>query len=99
MTELLVLSAENLSVYGSYIFSFLLFYVSIACIFYLVKSSEIKLMRIYRAPKTSAARNRKRIDDAIALAEKDKKMIFLWPIKLLKGLAAHAKKKITKKEE
>ena len=105
MTELLISSTESLFVFGSYIFSALLFYVSVSYVYYLTKSSEIKLMNIMRDPRRTA-RNRKQIDDArkqidsaIALAEKEKRMIFLWPVTLLKGIAGHAKKKIAKKEE
>lgn len=55
-------------------------------------------MRIIRDPRKTG-RNRKQISEAISLAEKEKKKLFLWPAILLKGSADHDKKTSTEKAE
>ena len=73
------------------------FYLSISFILYKSINSEIKLMRILRDPK-SAARNRKQIDNRIASAEEEIKMILFWPVLVAKSLFNHDTKKNNKKE-
>ena len=54
-------------------------------------------MRIIRDPK-SASRNRKQIDKSIEDTEKEMRLVFFWPVFLIRGFSAYVKKESNKKE-
>lgn len=97
MHEYLLHNSQEAAILGSYALAFLLFYLSVAIIFYLVRASEIKTMSMIKDPK-AMARNRKQIGVSIKLAEREKSMVLLWPVIIIKGFKRHVKKN-TEKEK
>ena len=97
MFELMQQNPEQLAILGSYFLSLLLFYLSVALIFYFTNAASIKSMMMIKDPK-AMARNRKQVLESIEVAEKNKKMMLLWPIVVFKGLRHHGKT-ISKKEK
>ena len=46
----------------------------------------------------AVARNRKQIGESIAKAEKEKRMVVIWPVILIKGMMHNVKKNSEKKK-
>ena len=76
--------------YGSYGLTLFTAYMLISLIFYMIKDSEIKLLKQTYDPKKF--RNRNKLNSTIELAAQQKKMSLLWPIFLIKGLQENGKK-------
>ena len=91
------LGPDHLFLLGSCSLIFLLFYSTVALVFYLIRSSEIKTMKMIKDPK-AVARNRKQIGESIAKAEKEKRMVVIWPVILIKGMMHNVKKNSEKKK-
>ena len=83
--------------FGSYGLVCILFYLSVAIVFYMIRTSEIKTMKMIKDPK-AMARNRSQIGDSIKQAEKEKRMVIVWPVIVIKMLINYAKKNSKEKK-
>ena len=89
---------ELILIIGSYFITFLIGYFLVAFIIYSIRNSEVRIMNIVKDPKRSS-RGRKQIVESIDLANKEKQMVLLWPIFLIKSLTNYVKSKTKEKKE
>ena len=83
--------------YFSYALTFFSFYFIIGIIFYINRSSQIKVLNFTLDPK-KVARNRKIINASLEKVTREKQLALLWPLFLLEGISNYVKKKFEKKE-
>ena len=78
-------------IYGSYGLTLFSVYVLIGLVFYINKSTEIRILQQASNPKKF--RDRNKVNASIELALQQRKLALLWPIFLIKGLKKDAQKK------
>mgnify|MGYP003650157434 CR=1 FL=1 len=82
----------------SYILAFLIFYFLITLMLYFNKTTEIKILNIIKDPKRQS-RGRKQIGEYLEKSNQEKRLIWLWPYLLFKGLIIHVRTYREKKKK